>query len=228
MKKVHRGTRRLLNLQINIVANEDCAANGRGLSRAAKRRRRCRIVASRWSQWHAVNVSSALQVPTEHDFGLQYDPTGADAECKWEVFCKEHGALLGERAALKAEHAFMGKELAVTRARENILQMEVNMLRKFPKLGSEPPRIDPFFCKRVLKKSPSDESSASCSTRRLEEDPPVVRSDGNEGGQLVALVPSGATNPICTLHSDSPVLPEARPPRQAPRAFQVLLDQLFC
>ena len=54
-------------------------------------------------------------------------------ESRFEALAREHGALLGELATLKIEHTNKTKELVVSRAKESILQMEVNMIKKFPK-----------------------------------------------------------------------------------------------
>ena len=61
------------------------------------------------------------------------------------------------------------KEATVLRAREHILSAQIDLLKKFPQALNLPQPL-----KRRLKKKPSDESSASCSTRCPEEGLPPV------------------------------------------------------
>ena len=149
--------------------SEPCAARGCGLSRSALRRRRCRVVGTRWAQWHALNLRSDLgpQVGDRWCADLRSQHVAEiDSVDRLGALEKEHGALLGELASLKVEHATKAKELVVTRARENILQIEVNMLRKFPKLSTEQVAGSPSKSQgRTLKKNNSEVSSSSESTR---------------------------------------------------------------
>ena len=62
--------------------SEACAARVCGLSRSALRRRRCRVVGTRWAQWHALNLRSDLGQQIEVRLGA--DLRSQHEEILWE------------------------------------------------------------------------------------------------------------------------------------------------
>ena len=144
----------------DLAARENCAAAWCGLSRSARRRVRCRVVAARWAQRHAVVVGSALFEQVDPP-DLLSDRLG---RCEAEM-----GATLGKLHVLTKDKDDAKKEVIVLRAREHILSAQIDLLKKSPQAFNLPQPT-----RRKLKKNPSDESSTSCSTRCPDEGLPPV------------------------------------------------------
>ena len=120
-------------------------------------------MAARWAQRQTVIVNSALYEQTASPDSLR-DRLGRREP--------EVGVTLGKLHTLRKEYDAAKKEATVLIAREHIRKTQVDLLKKAPQALNLPQPHNRG--QRVLKKNPSDESSASCSTRCPEEGLPLV------------------------------------------------------
>ena len=152
-----------------------------GLSRAALRRRRCRLVAARWAQRHSVIINNELYE--------NFTPSTLGGE--WlDQREAELGASLGDLHFKTKEVEKLTRENTVFKAREHILQAQIDHLTKsslnkaqFDLPSITPLRSPPKLPTRTLKRNSSEESSASCSTRCPEEDEETRPQQNDQVGQ---------------------------------------------